>query len=330
MKNFFSIAMTVFALSFFSCGGKIDSSNWLSNLDDGKKAATHENKRIFLFFSEDSGDGKSAKLKEKVFNTEEFLKSYTEKYVLVNIDYSESRYENDDENLSRDMRLFELYDAKEIPYFLVLSPEGFVITRLAFDENADFDSVRITFNEAEETIQKFEATLAKTKKGTTEERLAAINELVDSAEPTVVYHLRPLNELYISLDKKNESGDYLKHLIALTYAKAEDFLMEDEGEKAAEEFEKLTENKILTEDDKQMALYTAGYILAQTGSQNFEKIRDYFQKAYDVNPESEAGQNIKMSLNYVQSLIDGEGDDNASHGSSEEKAETEINKENAN
>lgn len=312
MKKFLTIIVAAFfALSFFSCGSKIDSSVWLSNLDDGKKAAARENKRIFLFFSEDGGDGKSAKLKEKVFNTEEFLKSYTEKYVLVNLDYSDSRTENDSENLSRDMRLFELYDGAFTPYFLVLSPEGYVMEKLVFEDNADFDTVRIVFNEAEEAISRFEEELAKTKKGTKEERISAINEIFDNTEPMLSYHLRPLNELYLSLDKKNDSGQYLKHLIALTYTKATDYFMDNETENGCEEFAKLVKDKNLTEDDKQMALYTAGYLLAQSGSENLEKIRGYFQQAYEVNPESENGKNIKMSLDYVQTLIDGEGDDSS-------------------
>ena len=298
------VVAMAFALSLVSCGKKIDSSVWISNLDDAKKAAQAEEKRIFLFFSDDEGDGKSAKLKKNVFEKEDFVKAYTEKYVLVNLDYSSSRSASDD-LLAGDYRLFELYDGAMTPYFLILSPEGYVMGKLVFEENADLDTVRITFAEAEEEIAHFEETLAKSKKGTKEERLAAIDELFDNTEPMLTYHLSPLNKLYLSLDKKNESGQYLKHLIALTYAKATDFFMDNEAEKGCEEFAKLVKDKNLTDDDKQMALYTAGYLLAQSGSDNFTKIRDYFEQAYNINPESEAGQSIKMSLDYVQTLVDG-------------------------
>ena len=310
MKKLISlVAGLCLALSLFSCGGKIDSSGWLSNLDDAKKAASKENKKIFLFFSMDEDDNKSKKLKENLFNTEDFLKSYTEKYVLVNIDCSNSLYDTNQEEAKKRLRIFDIYSAKGTPYFLILSSEGYVITPIALSEDANFDEVRQTFAEADEPISQFEELLAQTKNGTKEEKLAAINKIVELTDPSVAYHITPLNKLYVSLDKNNESGDCLKHLIAITYAKAEDHFLNGEPEKGSEEFVKLTKNKILTDDDKQLALYTAGYLLASSGSDDLNKILSYFQQSYDLNPESEAAQNIKMSLNYVQTLIDGEGDD---------------------
>lgn len=310
MKKLMTIAAAVLlALSLASCGKKIDSSVWLNNLDDGKKAARAEGKKIFLFFSGDDFDETSANLKEKVFNTEEFLKSYTEKYVLVNLDYSDSRYGDEQAGLLEDIKISERYNVQGMPYFLVLTAEGYVITRLAFEKNADFDNVRITFDEAADAIASFEALVAKTKTGTTEERLSAINEIFDKTEPALTYHLAPLNSLYLSLDKNNASGESAKHLIALTYAKAEDFYLDEHPEKACEEFVKLAKNKILSPSDQQMAYYTAGYLLIQSGSEDLEKIKGFFQKAIEVDPESEEAKNIQMAMNYVQMIIDGEGDD---------------------
>ena len=297
------------ALSLLSCGKKIDSSVWLSNLEDGKKAAQAENKRIFLFFSGDDFDEKSASLKSNLFNTEEFISTYTEKYVLVNLDYSNSRYDGEQEGLTEDMKIFERYNAKGLPYFLVLSSEGYLISQLAFDSSADLDTARITFTEAEEKITRFEETLAKTKTGSTEERLAAINEIFDNAEPAVAALLSDLNKLYLSLDKNNASGESSKHLIALTYATAQEFFMEEQPEKASNEFVKLAKNKILTDSEKQMSYYTAGYLLIQSGSNDYKTVQEYLKLAYDANPESEEAQNIQMAINYVQTLLDGEGDD---------------------
>ena len=308
-KLIVAFASVILALSFVSCGKKIDSSVWISNLADAKKAASNENKKIFLFFSADDSDESSASLKEKIFNTADFISTYTEKYVLTNLDFSDARYDSDQEGLREDMKIFERYNAKTVPYFLILSKEGYVITTLAIDANADFDSVRITISEAEETIAQFDETLAKTKTGTTEERLAAINEIFDHTDPGVAYHLQPLNKLYLSLDKNNESGECAKHLIALTYAAAADFFIEEYPEKACEEFAKLAKNKFLSGEEKQMAFYTAGYLLAQSGSTEYQTVKDYFTKAYEAAPESEDAQNIQMAINYVQMMMEGEGDE---------------------
>lgn len=310
MKKLITLASAILlSLALVSCGKKIDSTGWLSNLEDGKKAASAEGKKILLFFSTDDSDKKSANLKNQVFKTEEFLKAYTEKYILVNLDYSNERYNSAPDGIKKDLRTFDVYSAKGTPYFLVLSAEGYVITPLAFNDDTDFATVRTTFNEAEEAINKFDELLEKTKTGTTEEKLAAINEIVENTDPSVSYHLTPLNKLYLSLDKGNKTGDSLKHLIAITYAKAEDHFLDNEPEKASEEFVKLSKNKILSEEDRQIAFYTAGYLLASSGSNNLEKILSYFQKAYDINPESEAAKNIKISLDYVKAMIENEGDE---------------------
>ena len=312
MKKLLTLAASiVLSAALLSCTKQIDSTGWLSNFDDAKKAASAENKRIFLFFSESEGDKKSSKLKENLFNTEDFVKNYTEKYVLVNLDFSNSRYESDQENLQKDMHIFELYDAKEMPYFLVLSSEGYVMSRLAFDENADLDTARITFGEAESQISEFEELLAKTKKGTNEERLEAINQIFEKTEPSLTSRLTPLSKLYISLDKNNESGKSSNHLISLAYSAATEFFMDGEIQKACAEFEKLAKNKILTDEEKQMAYYTAGYLLASSGSTEFEKVKNYFQKAYDTAPESEAAPQLKIFLSQIQMMIDGEGDEGA-------------------
>ena len=307
------VTAALLALTFISCGKKIDTSTWLSNMEDAKTAAKAENKKIFLFFSDDEGDEKSAKLKQNLFNTEDFIKTYTENYVLVNLDFSNSRFDSDQEHLKQDYRHFDLYAVQGTPYFLILSAEGYVITKIAFEADADIETARLTFGEVADTIESFEEKLAKTKSGSKEERMKAINDIVDGTDPAISYHLAPLNELYISLDKNNESGESLKHLIALTYAKATDYFLEGEPEKGSDEFAKIVDNKILSEEDKQMAWYTAGFLLTQSGSRNYAKIKEYYQNAYDIAPESELGNSLKATMNYLQMLIDGEGDDGISY-----------------
>lgn len=309
MKKLLTLAASVLlTLSFISCGKKIDSSTWLSNFDDAKKAAQAENKKIFLFFSGDDFDTVSAQLKTNVLTTEEFVKEYTEKFVLVNLDFSNSRYTEDQDSITGDIKLSELYNVESFPCFYILSKEGYPITQLAFDANADLDHVHITFTETDESVAKFDELLGKTKSGSNQERLAAINEIFDSTSTDLVYHLTPLNKLYLSLDKKNETGECAKHLFALSYAKAQDFFLSNEIEKACAEFETLAKNKMLKDFERQVAFYTAAFVLIQSQSNDYEKIRDYLQKSYDAAPDTEEAQTIKGSITQVQMMIDGEGD----------------------
>jgi len=331
-KTFIFIANILLAISLLSCGKKIDSSVWLNNFEDAKKAARAENKRIFVFFSDDEGDGKSAKLKENLFNKEEFIKNYTEKYVLVNLDFSSSRADSYADDFARDARLLESYDADEIPFFFVLSKEGYFISQLVFEDYYDLDTARITFDEAEEEIKDFEDKLAKTKIGSVEERLNAIDELFNATDVSQITHLKDLSEQVLKLDKKNEYGFYINHAISLAYTNAQEFILDGNEEKGSEVFEKLSHDKNFNNDDKQMALYTAGYMLIQVGSTNYEKILGYFRQAYEIDPESESGQGIKTAMDFVQMQIDGEGDDLAENltTESEELNSEELNSEELN
>ncbi|MBQ9282865.1 MAG: thioredoxin family protein [Treponema sp.] len=320
MKKLVTLAASVLlALSLISCGKKIDSSVWLSNFEDGKKAAQAENKKIFLFFSGDDFDEVSSGLKSAVFNTEDFLKTYTEKYVLVNIDFSNSRYEGEQESLITDMKLSEKYDVNSFPCAYLLSKEGYVISQLAFDKSADADTVRLTFSETDDDVAKFDELIEKTQKGSTEERLEAINQIFDNTKPNFIYLLSPLGKLYLSLDKNNKSGQCSKYLFTLAYSKGQDYFLDNQPEKASKEFETLAGNKLLADYEKQIAYYTAGFLMVQSQSTDYATIMDYFQKAYDASPDTEEAAQIKQDIQRVRMIMEGEGDELPPSG---EEAET--------
>ena len=75
-----------------------------------------------------------------------------------------------------------------------------------------------------------------------------------------------------------------------------------------------------------MAYYTAGCLLAQTGSEDYNKSIKYFNLAYDMNPESDAAQNIKMSSDYMQKLLAGETENKTET----EQSETQVADDSAN
>nr|MCR4822916.1 thioredoxin family protein [Treponema sp.] len=309
MKKLLSaIAGICLVFSLLSCGQKIDSSTWITDFETGKKTARDEDKKIFLFFSEDDADEISKTLKDNVFNKEEFLKTYTEKYVLINLDFSQSRYESDQEGLSKDIKIYEKYNPYGNPAFIILSKEGYFITKLALIGNEDLDAIRIAFDEVQPLISEFEDRLERTKKGSKEDRLKAITELFDNTEQSMIHLLADLNKLYLSLDKDNSTGECAKHLLTLTYSKATEYYSNNNPQKAVEEFDKASKSKYLSPAEKQMCLYTSGYLLVQSGSKDYEKVKSYLQKAIDADPESENAQHIKYAIADVQNLIDGEGD----------------------
>lgn len=318
MKKITSLfAAAVALLMFVSCGKKIDTTTWLTSLEDGKIAAKKENKKILLFFSTDDSDGLSSTLKETIFKTDNFIQTFTAQFVLVNIDFSESRFEKAQQNpeseeisqkelkkmqdaLYADMRAANLYNIQATPWFIILTKQGYAISQLAFDAEDDFETVTAAFNAEEETLKLFDSYLAKIEKGSKDEKIAAIDAIYEMTDPFLRYHISDLSKKLIYLDRNNETGLCGKHILALAYAKATDAYLNNTPEKASEEFALTAQNKLLLPIEKQQSFYLAAYLLAQNGSTDYPKIKDYFQSAYNAAPESEEAAQIKAMIAIVE------------------------------
>lgn len=359
MKKIFTIICAVAAATVFSFAGcskkdtrevrkpsqNIDSSKWIDNLIDGKAAARKENKKVFLFFSGDDQDQSSARLKEKVFNTTEFMEQMTKDYVLVNLDFSNSLFDaasadplaTEEEKaeaaelwvkLEENMRDAGLYNIQATPSFYLITKEGYVIAEMIFDQEPqnpeDFFSA---YGAMEEQIAEYENILASARAGKTEDRLAAINKLFDRTEPQLRYLLTDLSSDYIKLDKKNRTGMVGAHVVAIANAHAVQAYLDQEPLAASEEFAKAAQSKYLEPDQKQQCYYTAGYLLAQSGTTDYAKVKEYLQEAYNAAPESAYAATIQSMIRMMEENY-GEGiglDDGAENGSTEAEqgAETE-------
>ena len=108
-----------------------------------------------------------------------------------------------------------------------------------------------------------------------------------------------MSEKYIKLDKKNESGKTVDHIFALANSRAQQALFEQDYDKAEKELLSPLGYKILTAEDRQQVYYSAGYFLAMSGSSNYDKIYEYFQKSYDEAPQSEYAEAIQSALDAV-------------------------------
>lgn len=306
----------------------IDSSTWIENLIDGKAAAEKENKKILIFFSSDDQDAMSLSFKENCFNKPEFIEKATKDFVLVNLDFSISKFEEatadplaseeEKELAGQRMAILEentrdatLYDIQGTPCFYVLTKEGYVITELIFEnENisvSDFDKV---IEENSEKIAVYENILASTKTGKTEDRLNAINRLFEITDPQQRYLLADKAEEYIKLDKKNTTGANGAYVVAIANAKAIQAYLDQDVLKGSQAFANAAESKYLSASEKQQCYYTAGYLLASSGSTDNNLINEYLTKAYDADPENPDAESIKtmirmMDEDYQKSILMG-------------------------
>ena len=299
----------------------IDSTTWIDNLIDGKAAAVKENKKIFIFFSGDDQDGASAELKEKVFNTEEFIRVYTDKYVLVNLDYSNSKFEaakadplaSDEEKkaagelekrLEENLRDASLYNIEATPSFYILTKEGYVVKEIIFEKPvSSVEEVNEVFAGLEDEIAVYDNTLSATESGSDADRLAAIDQLFELTDPQHRYLLVDLSGLYVKLDKKNETGNVGKHIVAIANANAVQAYMDQDPVAASDQFANAAKSKYLSTVEKQQCYYTAGYLYAQSAPNDFKKIKSYFEKSYNADPESPHAEQIQNMIKMLEERI---------------------------
>lgn len=331
MKKLFNFVAAVFAVSVVLAGcskneektvrqpsENIDSSTWIDNLIDGKAAAEKEDKKIFLFFSGDEQDQSSAELKGKIFNLDGFISEMTKKYVLVNLDFSNSLFDkasadplaSEEEKaeaaalwvkLEENMRDAGLYNIQATPSFFILTKEGYVIKELFFDQKPQtVDEVFKALDLLADEIAEYDNLLASARSGKADDRLAAINRLFEKTEPQLRYLLSDFCEEYIKLDKKNSTGMVGTYVIALANSRAVQHYFDQDALAASEEFANAAKSKFLTPEEKQQVLYTAGYLYANSGTDDAEKIKDYLQKAYDAAPESVYAQSILSMIRMIE------------------------------
>lgn len=321
----------------------IDSSTWVDNLIDGKAAASKENKKIFLFFSGDDQDKSSAELKEKIFNRDGFISEMTKNYVLVNLDFSNSLFDkaaaeptaSEEEKaeaaklwvkLEENMRDAGLYNIQVTPSYYILTKEGYVIKQMVFENKPEsVEDFFAGYNPLVEEIAEYENTISAARSGKTEDRLAAINRLFEKTEPQLRYLLSDFCEEYIKLDKKNSTGMVGTYVIALANSRAVQHYFDQDPLAASEEFAAAAKSKYLSPEEKQQALYTAGYLYANSGTDDAAKIKDYLKKAYDAAPESAYAESILSMIRMLEAdFADSgvpEGDENSAEGENAQTAE---------
>lgn len=285
----------------------IDSSSWVDNLIDGKAAAQKENKKIFLFISSDD-DEKSASLKENLFFTEEFLSKITEEYVPVNLDFSSSRFEQAQtgENpelkqiVEENLKDLTLYNVEGSPSFYCLSKEGFFILKLELENDVTLEKLEMALASKSEEFAVYENVLKSTSEGKKEEKLDAIQRLFEIT-PVEYHHLLSSKaQEFVALDKNNETGNAGTYVMNLANSKAVEAFINQDPKTASDEFAKAAEHKYLLPEQKQQCYYTAGYLLAQSGTDDMEVVVQLLQKAFDAAPESLYAPQIQQMISIMQ------------------------------
>ena len=84
-----ALAALVVTLSLTGCTKAQNA--WIADYGEAQQLASEEGKDLLLFFSREDADGVSTQLRTSIFDTPAFVNEASKDYVLVHLDYSDSR-----------------------------------------------------------------------------------------------------------------------------------------------------------------------------------------------------------------------------------------------
>ncbi len=332
MKKIISAAaFALLAFFLVSCGKKIDSSTWIDSISYAQKVAREQKKNMIVFVSALDSNPMSKAIYDNVFSKEEFIKKYAENFVLAHLDFSDSLYaasEVDEKaskskkkaaeelkaKLDENFKLVQFYNVPEPLALLIFSKDGYFIKELDVADEQSMQDIDDYLEASKEEFVKFDELVEKAKSGTKEEKIDAINTLFNITSYDRNYALCHFAEDFIKLDPENSSGKVFEYLQCIAYKNSFDRLYEGDVVGAGEEFAKIAENPVLKPREKQDAYFSAAYYLASANYNDYALIKDYLERAYTADSNSELAPTILSAINQVEMAIAGYSDNAASEG----------------
>ena len=122
MKNF----LIVFALctsTLFFAQQKHSKLKWETNFEHAKETSKATKKPILLLFTGSDWCPPCKKLKKDFFNTEKF-KAYSNKFILVYIDFPRNKDLVSPENAIQNKELNSIYKVSSLPTILIVNENG--------------------------------------------------------------------------------------------------------------------------------------------------------------------------------------------------------------
>ena len=307
------IGAAAIAVFFTGCSAsaKAGKNGWYIDYDEAKKAAQKKNKNLLILFSVDDNDEESRTLKEKVFDTKEFVSALSKRFILVNLDFSASLSGDDEDQSEKGKKEAEerqrkidymgyvasLYNVDSIPSVFLATKEGYCAAKVETSDEDLTPEAYIKLIESKTAgLDTINTLVDAVRAASGVEKARAIDALSEATDDTRRLLLADLFRTIPSLDPNDETGLVGKYLLLTAVFDASTFYMRRDFDSAIQALISAAEDKRLDGRDRQHAYYYAGELLTTTGSTDYKAVFDYFQKAYDADPESEYAPRIAKML----------------------------------
>ena len=314
MKRFLSGVAACLAVLLVLAGCSSAPTGWVSDYEEGQQLASKEGKDLFLFFSSEDTDGVSTQLRSSIFDTESFIKTAGKDYVLVHLDFSESRLmsvqvpeDATDEQkqaaeaampqLERDIGTAMNFSVTEggMPAMILATAQGYVYGVVAYDATVTTpEQFMAVINENNENRDKIKALVKAIDSSSGVKKLNAIDELYEATEPTYSYLLADYYAMAPELDPNNESGKRGKYSILNAYAAATEALYVGDAYGAISAMLAPIDEGFCSPEEQQELYYQSAYFASFIG--DAENMTNFLAAALACAPDSEMAASIQMTI----------------------------------
>jgi len=322
MKIFISAVLFMCAALFISCGSDYekDADGLNIEFEQALKIASKNKQNILLFVTMEGDDLFSETIMNNVVRTEDFKSEVMDKYTVVHIDFSQASYgktaakvnatKEENKQAEKYAAIMEynsgvasLLNVNYTPSVYILTQNGYFIAQSMLSDQisstSDFVKLLNSFNL---TVDRMNKLFEKAEKGTSLEKVNAINDIFESTDAQHRVLLSDLVKQVPELDKTNRTGLVSKYLLAAAEDDAIASYQEGNILKAVKAYTDITNEKFIEPAHVQQAYYMAGYLLASSGSNDFDVILNYFKQSYDADPESEIAPTIQNIYDYILTM----------------------------
>ena len=318
ISKFFTLILTLFVLLFSSCKKE---NKIFNDFDAAKEAAKSSQKDILVLVTVEGDDENSSSFIEKVVNDSNFKSLVQKNYIVSHLDFSSESYKktvakegaNEEQQKIADEEADRIYRNSNIanslnviqtPSAYILTNNPYVITQINFnEENVTFEDFQKALEEASPVVEEYHKNLKTAENGKDEERLLAIEKIVNSTPTDFMLFLEDLVQTYIQLDPENKSSNLARYLTLNANIQATNSMAIMDTQSASEIFVNLAKSQFLSEDEKQSAYYNAAYILTYSAEPDFVAILSLLDAAIQVYPESPDNQGLLEIRNSISQAM---------------------------
>lgn len=316
-----SIITALFMTTFISCAPQADEYGLYNNIEDATKVAQKNNQDILVIVTMENDDAYSSDFISSILHSEQFKNEVASNYAVLAMDFGQATYEktvvketDSKSDQKKSAKLAEVMqknsffatklDVRVTPSFYLLSKENYFISQLDYAANLqtvdEFKELLAVYEPAVEDIHRLAGVI---QNGTTNEKIAAIDELYNYTEAEYKIFLKDAVDKLLSLDKKDESGFVSKYLLVQADLQAVEYYQQGDIILASQTYAKVCQNKKLDADQRQQAYYMAAYLLSIGGSDDYQTVLQFLYKAIEASPESVAVGHIQQIIDSLEQIV---------------------------